>query len=827
MKTTASPTTLKVTFTSDWHVGDGAGVPGYIDRIVRRDPQDQLPYLPAKTLTGIWRDACEQVAAGLDGGGASRWQTLVDTLFGNQPSIDQIHDQTPQPARLALRPARLPSNLREKLRENQALRAALTFIKPGVRIDAATGQALDDHLRFEEMVRAGAVLEAPLELALDDLDAAQRDAALALLWAGAQVVERLGGNRRRGAGECKFQLVGLEDGFPAAALARLNQDPPAVPPGTRPVDQSLFSNSSDVVVTSADSSWLKLSLRLKLLTPVVAAQNTIGNVIQSLDYLPGSYLLSALSERLDHEVFAQAARGDFRVSNAYPEVANVRGLPVPLALFHDKEQGGLDKPKGQTWNRLKEAEPGGDIQLKQYRGGYLGPFDGVCRPVMGRSRLQLTTHGTIEDRYQRPTEAVGGVFTYQALAAGQRLRAEIWVRGPLKHRWIDENWRQKLHGQSLRLGRSKKDDYGWVELQVLDDTTPSAAPDPRNADGELCVWLLSDVLLRDATLRSSTALEVLRQALEQQLKKLGHEVKLTVPDTPEAVWLRTRRGDGWHQSWGLPRPSYIGFAAGSCVRFTATPSLDQKVLQALMEAGIGERRAEGFGDLACNPPLLAHTGWGSLQSLDSTAGDEAENPAAMAGHAPTVPITTTDPGIRGFIRTLETAAWRTGIQNAALKLAGANRRAQFGGWTSDRIGDRIIDKPTNSQLGTLRALLGQIQRFDDADTRQRPTPGVMVRSVQTNAHTDRRILQRWLDHIEATPNQSEKWPRQTLKILRDLIADQHENRVWEWLEEAEPTAFPILLFDSRTGLRRTLWAEALRALWIAAIQAEQRQRESE
>ncbi len=221
-------------FISDWHVGDGAGIPGYIDRIARRDPQDQLPYLPAKTLTGIWRDACEQVATGLDGGSIVGWHEWVEALFGSQPSLSQSPaaspltsaiqppDQMPQPARLALRPARLLEDLRKKLVESAVLRAALSFIKPGMHIDAHTGQALDDHLRFEEMIRGGAVLEAPLELALEDLDTVQRDAALALLWAGARVVERLGGNRRRGAGECAFQLVGLNDDFSSQSLARLN-----------------------------------------------------------------------------------------------------------------------------------------------------------------------------------------------------------------------------------------------------------------------------------------------------------------------------------------------------------------------------------------------------------------------------------------------------------------------------------------------------------------------------------------------------------------------------------------------------------------------------
>lgn len=42
--------TLKLT--SDWHIGLGAGRPGEVDRLVQRD-HDGLPFIPAKTLTGI------------------------------------------------------------------------------------------------------------------------------------------------------------------------------------------------------------------------------------------------------------------------------------------------------------------------------------------------------------------------------------------------------------------------------------------------------------------------------------------------------------------------------------------------------------------------------------------------------------------------------------------------------------------------------------------------------------------------------------------------------------------------------------------------------
>ena len=46
--------TVRLIMESDWHVGSGTGRPGSIDRLIIRDA-DGLPFVPAKTLRGIWR----------------------------------------------------------------------------------------------------------------------------------------------------------------------------------------------------------------------------------------------------------------------------------------------------------------------------------------------------------------------------------------------------------------------------------------------------------------------------------------------------------------------------------------------------------------------------------------------------------------------------------------------------------------------------------------------------------------------------------------------------------------------------------------------------
>src|SRR5882724_73662 len=87
---------LRLKMESDWHIGAGAGRPGDVDRLVRRD-EDELPFVPGKTLTGIWRDACERVALGLDDGAPGAWSRWIPFLFGDQAGQpDQELNPTPK-----------------------------------------------------------------------------------------------------------------------------------------------------------------------------------------------------------------------------------------------------------------------------------------------------------------------------------------------------------------------------------------------------------------------------------------------------------------------------------------------------------------------------------------------------------------------------------------------------------------------------------------------------------------------------------------------------------------------------------------------------------
>ena len=126
--------TLRIEFLSDWHIGSGMGRPGDIDRLVQRD-RHNLPYIPAKTVTGIWRDACERVAYGLDNGHTNGvWHQWVNYLFGDQPAdpnrpVDQA-EEPPIPAALSL-PARAVHTATTIL----SIRTASLGIGPALRME--------------------------------------------------------------------------------------------------------------------------------------------------------------------------------------------------------------------------------------------------------------------------------------------------------------------------------------------------------------------------------------------------------------------------------------------------------------------------------------------------------------------------------------------------------------------------------------------------------------------------------------------------------------------------------------------------------------------
>lgn len=754
---------LQLTFLSDWHIGEGAGARGHIDAIIRRHPQDGLPYVPAKTLTGIWRDGCERVAFGLDSRDPSGlWHQLLREVFGSNAE-DQ--DNAMRFAKLFVEPARFDARLRQSLSAQPALAEALVFLKPGVKLDQH-GVAESQMLRFEEMALGGAELHAVCEL---DLTGQRRKQALALLCAGAMSVERLGANRRRGNGRCRLVLNGGPNG---KALTGLLGSPPASSAGTAAdaVDLQL-----DSAIKHDGLSWHVLRLELDLETPVVVPDKTLGNVVTTRDHIPGALLLPALDgwlrKLLRGRTTAALAAGAVQIRNAYPLADDERLVPVPAALFRLKDD--------DAYSVHLAEEPADQKQRKQQREGFVGvrclpvdvKRDAAQQPQRALHRVDriAVTHATIADQEQRPSAAVGGVFTLEAIHPKQRFAAQLLIAEHLVAD-LPEHWLNACPAK-IRVGRAKKDDYGSVRLRCREDALDA----PEASDTYLSVWLASPLILRDEGLAPVMDTKAFTEALSHAIKDaLGRPddqaeardqaVKLTL----EKAFVRGFRDDGWNNAWQMQRPSRFGLAAGSCLRYRIDRAIPADVLAQVQARGLGERCAEGYGELLFNAPLLASS------EVDVAIDDNAESDEAAASNRPAA-VAKTD-----FTRALQRRSGRLEIARRV------NEHEQtFRGELCWRMG-----KPPNTQLGALRA---QLEGLTDQAGLNR--------------------IRAWLTAVEGNANRQSKWPTDARRILRAHLDE--ENAIWQSLDlPAGPHELPG---HDRAGLATELRLEAIRALWLTAI----------
>jgi CRISPR-associated protein Csx10 len=600
------------TMTSDWGVGSGAGRQGSIDRLIERD-MESLPLLPATTIKGIWRDAAEQVAHSLDGAAGNSWRNLVDAIFGSQPVLDEKAGvrRSPVPSRLTVGDGRLSKGLRQCLAESE-LRAATTFVKPGVAIDPASGRAKTDFLRFDEMARKGAVLVAPCRLATTG-DAAADLALTALCLAALRLVERIGGKRRRGAGSCSVSIAAARDlPFPPqpsksanpgtscildAAVKALEEAARSVAPAVEPLVLG-FVPTVDGWKNSADSTdWRKFGIDLEVTSPLLIANAVLGNVVTTLDFIPGGMLLPILTKTLiaaglaPELVRSAIAAGDIRVLPAHPVVDGQRGLPVPFVWEQLKDATGGPWNTGVISNRLLATGEGTSDQKKPLRGGFVALGNGSIRKSDIDRRVR--THNTVEDERQKPTEAVGGVFTYETISPGSRFRSEVWIDTAIGLADLSAEALHRHLPQTARLGRAKSSGHGQVTFvsTALSDTVEA-----RSGDGDVILYFASDTLI-PASLARPSPLQALLHEIE---RSFGMKCSASEPVGD----LRYRRLDGWLAAWSLPRPSLVAIGAGSVVRLKVEGD-PSALAEKIQRIGLGSRRGEGFGHVLVGHPLVS------------------------------------------------------------------------------------------------------------------------------------------------------------------------------------------------------------------------------
>ena len=393
---------LRLTLTSDWGVATGAGVAGGVDAVIERGG-DGRPVVRGTVITGLMREQALNAAHALDGARPDGpWAALAATLFGTptQPRLVAFSD-----APVSVTPATAPDG-----RPRPATHEVV-----GVSIDAETGTAKDDFLRFLERAGSG-VGESAVTLLTETLDRTpvtwsprQYADARLLLALAAQLVTAVGSDRPNGDGACQALLCDddaelgrqwcaevvrrlrapgavraphlptLATSEPArlaapAGAARTGGGAPAPAgvPGAAAAGPARSGAPGAVgrparpgpamAAEPGPAMAAELTLTIVLTTPLVSYDVPYSNEVRSLDFLRGTVLLPWVHSRLRHAFVGSdlvrdaVVTGRLRVSDATPVVGGVRGLPVPLVLSRPKVPGARQETL-EIWNRLLRGEP--------------------------------------------------------------------------------------------------------------------------------------------------------------------------------------------------------------------------------------------------------------------------------------------------------------------------------------------------------------------------------------------------------------------------------------------------------------------------------------
>ncbi|MCA9169478.1 MAG: hypothetical protein KDB23_17520, partial [Planctomycetales bacterium] len=697
----------------------------------------------------------------------------------------QVLFDKPQPARLRnLLDAEIAADLRSHMigdgPDAIEKREALTFVKASVKLDAATGQAVDEHLRFVEMCRGGIDLSASFELAIKD--EATRQSCLAFLTVAAALVESFGGKRRRGAGRCRWELA--EADFEAScqhleslcdAESKLKlllvKDADCKDSLEATQDNCQDDGTPDLVVDKHE--FVCVPYRLDLEAPAAITSDTLGNVKETLDFVPGTFLLSTIADVLKSAGVSDPSRhlhnGSVKVSHATPEIRGQAGAPVPLSLSREKGQSRFASRR--DWiNELAGQDGHG---LKPVRSGYVA-CDTKSGQIIDETRpaTRARTHNTVDEQSQRPSSDVGGVYSYQSIEP-TTLRGYLTVCRSLAQQLT-------LCGQAraLSVGTSKKD-YGAarIEFETPVDVNETEVAEESISDLVETFWVVSDVLERNVALRRTSALDEFVNDLAHHL-----QLELSLKAAPRIDVLqqfaRTRRIESWSSAWSLPRPSLIGLVAGSCGRLkiafaqAVSRRLVTKCLTSLEFQGLGLRTVEGYGRVKFGHPLL------SMKSHDVCPADRRETllEHAINQESASYPVACS----------LERAIWQRRIHAAALQ--NATKFVRGLEWQ--------VGKPTASQLGSLRSRVVELRSVDD-----------------------RASFVHWIDRLVATPNRADKWPDRALRVLKELV----ENPMAIWRESfIDVKGWPTITSGGDERLKHEFASEALRAVLDGCIREQGR-----
>ena len=589
-------------------IGDSGSSETGADRATVKTSDGKL-YIPASTLKGIWRHACEAIARSqgdfvckspraedMCPRPANEFQEVdSESVVDGHCAICQIFGSPKMASRIFI----------SDLTTDTDLVAESTETRNGVTINRRRRVAEDQRLYFTEtsLPNAGIVFSGDVTI-----DRRITNDQIELLYAGLNYIHAIGTGKSRGLGWLKI------------------------------AQEELTVDAQESLSIASDSAeFTELAIEVTLKSPIVpGGRKPTGQVIEAVQHIRGGLLRGAVANAwlVDSEsgepdadfsqLFLSDSAGIFR--NCYPG-PNV----LPATAVGCKDFAGFlaidDVEKHGIFDTLLErlvAERAGllyhpscphcDDRRVEAQSGFYTQSDGLYERKVLNTRL-LTRVAINRQRKVAADELLYNLNAVDPLSAkGTEVSmcGSAWVPSALVSKVADTLQKrvQRLGGGSSRgLGHvrvkvKRRDDTNSLEQCISDFNTalqqmwetycrlPNVTIDA--FDGTyFSIALQSDAILEENWQKSM----ILTAEMLQEMTGCKAEATLT------RSFASYDYVSGWNSAWGLPKAADLITRMGSVFVFRTT-DIDAWIssLKTLAKIGVGSRREEGFGQiLVCDP----------------------------------------------------------------------------------------------------------------------------------------------------------------------------------------------------------------------------------
>lgn len=338
-----------------------------------------------------------------------------------------------------------------------------------------------------------------------------------------------------------------------------------------------------------------LIFQIRTLQPLLITRPGAGeeNSAISYDYIPGSVLRGLLISRYMQKNSLADAAGDPICRRLFFD-----GSIVYLNAYPTHRLGGRTLPKPFSWMADKEGQAANDdiiydfaIQPKEDEDGLAELKGAFCWLVQGdEDELKMEIYDTLKDvgmhnaSEDRNVKRKGDstVFRYEAIATSQSFSGAILSDNICDLQALIDLLAERTEAH---IGGSRSAGYGLIRFEQMQineewcEYNCGAKPE----EGIVIITLLSDAILRNTQTGGFTT----NLSAVLGLKHLR-------------AFTRTRVVGGFNRKWGLPLIQATALQAGSTFVYDSSKAALSRQIEQIVKNGVGERRVEGFGRLACN-----------------------------------------------------------------------------------------------------------------------------------------------------------------------------------------------------------------------------------